>query len=571
MIVSRPARGLILTSLSCVAFACVVRREEPADLVIRHAKIWTADAARPRAEAVAVRGERIAWVGSDADAGRFVAASTRVVDAGGRPLLPGFIDSHNHITFGDDPDVVQLFGATAFDDLTARIRDFAAAHPDLPWIEGEGWNYSVIRGGALPTARDLEGLTGGRPAFLVSYDAHTVWLNREAIARLGIGRGTERLPFGEVERDSRTGLPTGILKSFATLGLSAAGQARLKTILPSHSDERRAACLRRNLESAARYGITTVVEPQAFVEDMPLFERARDGDRPQPRLQIALFHPRGTTEADLGRFEEARRRYDDDRLRVAAIKLYIDDVIEPHTAAMIEPYTDRPESRGETLYPPEEFKEVVTRIDRMKFQMFIHAIGDRGIRTALDALQAARAANGPRDSRHELVHVECLDAADLPRFKDLGVTACMQPRHLAPDISWAWAAAVGEERRRCAWVFKSLRDAGAVLAFASDWNVAEMDPLIGIYTALTRQGLNGRPEGGWIPEQRIDLETALRGYTIQGAWANFSEVNRGSITPGKYADLVLISDDLFAVPSDKIKDARAVLTIIGGREAHRAF
>jgi predicted amidohydrolase YtcJ len=321
------------------------------------------------------------------------------------------------------------------------------------------------------------------------------------------------------------------------------------------------------LAAAARNGITTVIDPQSFLEDLPTYEKLRQhGDLPV-RLQVALFHRRGTNEETLHKFDEARKMYNDDRLRVAAVKLYIDDVIEPHTAAMLEPYADRPNTRGELDYPADEFKQVVDRLDKMKFQIFIHSIGDRGIRTALDAIEYAEKQNGPRDRRDELVHIECLNAQDIPRFKQLGVIACMQPRHCAPDITGQWAKAVGPARWKYAWAFRSLRDSGATLAFASDWNVAEMEPLIGIYTALTRKGLDGKPEGGWIPEQTVDLETAIRGYTINGAYANFVEQNRGSIKPGKYADFVMISDNLFEIPSDKIKDAKVVWTMVGGKEA----
>jgi predicted amidohydrolase YtcJ len=308
------------------------------------------------------------------------------------------------------------------------------------------------------------------------------------------------------------------------------------------------------------------VDPQSYPEDLEIFEKLRDQGKLPARLQVALFHRRGTPEAMLQKFDEARRKYNDDRLRVAAVKLYIDDVIEPHTAALLEPYADRPNTRGELDYPPEEFKQVVARLDRMKFQVFIHSIGDRGIRTALDAIEYAEKKNGPRDRRDELVHIECLNPKDISRFKQLGVIACMQPRHCAPDITGQWAKAVGPQRWKYAWAFRSLRDSGATLAFGSDWNVAEMEPLIGIYTALTRKGLDGKPQGGWIPEQTLDLETAIRGYTLNGAYANFIEQNRGSISPGKYADLVMVSDDLFKIPTDKIKDVKVEWTMVGGKE-----
>ncbi len=542
-----------------------------ADLLIRGARVWTADAERPWAEAVAVRGDRIVWVGSDAEAAGRFAGPKQVLDAGGRLLLPGFIDSHSHIGLGTDPDMLWLGEARSLEDLRARVREFARQRPDLPWIEGEGWNYGALPGGRLPRASDLEGLTGGRPAFLVAYDAHTVWVNREALRALGIARGAVRVPFAEVEFDPRTGEPTGILTGLSTLALGSGAQEELARHLPSYSAERRYKRLRDGLATASRFGITTIVEPQSSLEDLELYARVRAEGGLTSRLQVAFFHPRGLPESDLQKFDQARRRFDDDWLRLAAVKLYIDDVIEPHTAAMLEPYADRPGEKGDTLYPPEEFAEVVGRLDRRGYQMFIHAIGDRGIRVALDALERARADNEARDSRHQLVHVECLSPRDVPRFKALGVVACMQPRHCAPDISGRWAEAVGPARSRQAWAFRSLRDAGAVLAFASDWNVAEMDPLVGIYTALTRRGLDGRPEAGWIPEQTVDLETALRAYTIQGAYANFLESSRGSISPGKYADLVLLSDDLFALPPERLRQARVLLTLVGGRETHRAL
>ena len=556
------------------AFVGCSRQARPkvaADLVVRHANIHTMETGLPRATAIAARGDRIVWVGDDGDAAEFIDATTRVVDAGGRLLLPGFIDSHFHVGLGDDPNVERIT-ATSLREIRAQVKAFAERRPDLKWIEMDGWNYAAFPGGALPTAADLDGLTGGRPAFLVAYDYHTVWLNREALAAFGIDKATKSVLFAEgVEHDGKTGEPTGILIGYSSAGLSEQAEVALRDKLPSHSLEGAEERVERLLRRAAREGITTIVEPQTYLGTVPLSARLeRQGRLPQ-RLQVALFHRRGTSDAEIARFVEARRQYDTDRFRVAAVKLYIDDVIEPHTAAMLAPYADRPETKGSTAYPPEEFNGVVARLDRLGFQIVTHAIGDRGIRTALDAYENARKVNGARDSRHEIVHVECLSEPDVPRFRALGVTACMQPRHCAPDVSVEWERAVGPERWTYAWAFRSLRDSGATLAFSSDWNVAEMEPAIGIYTALTRKGLDGKPDGGWVPEQTIDIETAVRGYTITGAYANFVEANRGSLVAGKYADWVLLSDDLFTIAPEKVKDVRAVWTVVGGREAWRAF
>ena len=541
-------------------------------MVIRNAHVYTVDKDRPSAEAVAVRGDRILWLGSDQDAQSYIGASTKVIDAGGRMMLPGFIDSHLHVKIGGGANVLRIANANTLAEIQKQVREFSDQHPDLKWIEADGWNYSAFPNGTLPTAADLVGLTRGRPAFLVAYDYHTIWMNREALRDFGITRATEKVIFAEkVEKNPKTGEPTGIVTGFGSTGLAEDSEAELRKHLPSHSPEEGYKGIRDTLVQAAQSGITTVVDPQSYLEDLPTYVKLeQNGDMPV-RLQVALFHRRGTTQATLDQFAQAREKYNDDRLRVAAIKLYIDDVIEPHTAAMLEPYADRPGTRGELDYPPDEFKEVVARIDKMKFQIFIHSIGDRGIRTALDAIEYAEKQNGPRDRRDELVHIECLNEKDIPRFKELGVIACMQPRHCAPDITGQWAKAVGPQRWKYAWAFRSLKDAGATLAFASDWNVAEMEPVVGIYTALTRKGLDGKPDGGWVPEQTIDLETAIRGYTINGAYANFIEQNRGSITPGKYADLVLMSDDLFKIPADKIKDDKVVWTMVGGKEVWKTF
>ncbi len=262
------------------------------------------------------------------------------------------------------------------------------------------------------------------------------------------------------------------------------------------------------------------------------------------------------------------RRYDDDWLRVGPVKLYIDDVMEQHTAALLEPYDRQPGNLGRLFYDPSDFAELVAHLDARRFQVLIHAVGDRGVRVALDAIAYARHVNGHRDARHQLVHVELAAAEDLGRFAGLGVVACMQPRHCAADVGGAeWRAAVGPGRWPLAWPVRSLHQAGAALAFSSDWNVAEMDPLLGIYTALTRQDLAGGE--AFVPEQAIDLATAISAYTTGGAYANFCERDRGSLAPGKAADLIILSGNLFELPASQIKDCRVELTMVAGQIRHQ--
>jgi len=538
--------------------------DEPSELLIRNARVYTVEKNQPWAEAIAIKGDKIVWVGNNVDVTKQVSSGARLIDAGGRLVLPGFIDSHNHIDSGSNPDLLRLSGTATLREIQKSVKEFATAHPDLKWIEATGWNYSVFGPGVLPTSRDLEGLTGGRPAFLVAYDGHTGWANQEALREFGVTKETNS---PAVQKDPKTGEPTGIL-----IGLASGISAGFLSHLPRETKAQENQGLQNSFAMAIGYGITTLIEPQCTVERLhESYDEARKRDALPLRMQVALYHRQHSPLSQVDQFDEVRRTFhNDDRLRVSAVKLYIDDVIEPHTAAMLAPYADRPDTRGETLWSPSQFNEVVARIDKLKFQVFIHAIGDRGIRTALDALEYAQRVNGVRDSRHQIIHDECLSPQDIPRFRQLGVVACMQPRHCAPDITGQWAKAVGPVRSKYAWAFRSLRDSGAVLAFGSDWDVAEMDPLIGIYTALTRKGLDGKPDGGWMPEQTIDLETAIRGYTINGAYANFAEANRGSIAPGKYADLIVLSDNLFSIPPDLIKDAHVLLTLNGGREVCRA-
>jgi len=539
-----------------------------ADLVVRGGRVYTVDDALPWAEAVAVRGERILAVGDEAEILELAGPATEVLDADGGLVLPGFVDAHNHVRLGI-PDAVDLSTATDLGQIHRMLRDVVAADPSVTWVEAGRFMYGAIPGGRTPTADDLpEEVTGGRPAFLVSYDAHTVWMNRPAMQRFGISRGVERVAFGKIELDA-SGEPTGFVTGFAVMGLSRAGLALMSSELPGLSPDGQYRRLSRALDMAIGYGITTIVEPQNSPDNIPLFVRARDEGAMRSRVIAAMFHPPATTPEEVDEFEEVKGTYDDDRFRVGPIKLYIDDVIEPHTAAMLEDYANRPGERGALFWEPGEFAELIASLERRGFQTFTHAIGDRGIRTALDAIEHARRVNGPKDARHQLVHCEVVQPQDQPRFAQLGVVACMQPRHAAPDITGVWTENVGPERWPYSLPWRALHDAGAVLAFSSDWDVAEMDPLVGIYTAITRADLEGKD--AWVTELCVDLPTAIRAYTMGSAFANFADGDRGSATTGKFADLVVIDRDLFRLGDPlEILDARVTLTVVGGEVVYRA-
>ena len=537
------------------------------DLVIVNGAVHTVDPAVPHARAVAIVGGRIAGVGDDAEMRALVAPGAAVIDAGGASVLPGFVDAHNHVRLGSNPGAVQLTGATTLTEIRARIDAFADAHPDAAWVEGEGWNYTAIPGGS-PTASMLEGVGRGKALFLFSYDVHTVWLNREAMraprhhARTGCtcpGAPSSSTPRASPRATSTTSRCSGSARraSAPSSRTSPATRPMPSTRGPSQS-----------LDMATAFGITTIVEPQNGLDDIALFVRARDEGTLRSRLIAAMLCLPGTSAERLDALEEAKRTYADDRFRVGPIKLYIDDVIEPHTAAMLEPYANAATS-GDTFWPPEEFAAFLRELERRGFQAFTHATGDRGIRTVLDAVEGCRRATGPADVRHQIVHVECVHPDDVARFGALGVVACMQPRHCAPDIVAEWRENVGPARERYAWPFRSIAAAGGTLAFSSDWNVAEMDPMVWLYTAVTRADLEGN--GAWNLEETVDLATAVRAATLGSAYANFVEDRRGSLTPGKDADVVVLSRDLFAEGDPRaILETRVTHTVVAGEVVHRA-
>lgn len=541
------------------------------DLLITGARVRTFDPARPWAEAIGVTGDRIAYVGPAAEA----PAARRTVEADGRLVTPGVIDSHNHLLLGFDDDAVSLEGAHTLDEVRRRIAGFAAARPELPWICAENAVYAVVEN-RRPNARDLAGLDPhGRPIFVTTYDQHSVWLDRRALKVLGLADGGE-IAWGRAERDA-DGTATGWVTDFYTSAMTVAGLAALQRDIPMYSPERRYRKLRSSMRMATALGITTVVEPQVPLAELPLFERALAEGVLSSRVIAALFHPVG---AD-GEFRRTLRdtianaaENPDDAglLRLGPIKLYSDDVIEPHTALMLDDYANRPGRRGRPSYAGNggrELVDVVTELDRLGLQTHTHATGDAGIRLALDAIEHAQRVNGTVDRRHGVVHVECLHPDDLPRFAELGVTAAMQPRHCSLDlVAGTWMENVGEERWSRAWRFRSLLDSGATVAFSSDWQVGEMDPLVGVFSAATRAALDGTD--AWTAGERVGFDRSLEAYTVHGARAWHLEGSRGRLAVGMDADLVVWSGDLYAHEHDPagLLAEHAEVTLVGGQVVH---
>lgn len=539
------------------------------DVLLRNARIYTVDEDRPWAQALAVRDGRIAWVGDDENA---PTDAQEVIDLDGRLVLPGLIDAHNHLRLGTGGDAVHLGGALSIPAIHQRIADWLDDNPDATWVYGETFEYPAFPGGRRPRAEDLDGATGGRPAFLLDLAVHTAWLNREALAAFGITRDTERVPFGHVEHDPVTGEPTGCINDFATYGLSREGLAALAPVVPQYSLDAQYQRVRQSLEMATAFGLTTVVEPQNSLDDLALFTRARAEGTLTSRVIAALFHPTWTTDADIEEFQRTQQLYNDDWFRTGPIKLYIDDIIEPHLAAMIEPYSNLPagpHSRGHMYYDHDEFADLMAKLDARGLQCFVHAIGDRGVRTVLDGFEHAQQVNGSRDSRHQIVHVEASTPEDLKRFGQLGVVACMQPRHSRPEIVDTWKENVGEARWPFSWGMRTILDNGGRLALSSDWNTSEMDPFLIMYSAQTRAREDGTD--AWVTEQTVTLEEAIYGYTMGSAYANFCEHDRGSLSVGKYADLTVLSKNVFEHEPSALLETSSELTMVGGTIPHRTL
>jgi predicted amidohydrolase YtcJ len=553
---------LIVTGTLVAGLIVGAQRDEadgPVDLIITNGRVYTAkDGAF--AEAVAVRGNKILRVGSNRAIKRLRRPQTVTLDAHGASVLPGFNDSHIHLLSGGlSLAHLDLLGATTLDQIQTAIRDYATANPDRLWIRGRGWYYEPFAGG-LPTRQQLDALVPDRPAYFTAYDGHTAWANTKALAAAGITRKTPNPKNGTIVKDARTGEPTGVLKESA--------MALVGKVLPPVTHDDRLTAVRRAMDAAHEHGVTSVQNAGGSVDDFALYDELRKQGELDLRVYNAISASAGLTDAELAQFEAARTEFADDPvLKAGAVKLMLDGVVESHTAAMLEPYANRP-TTGQLNFSQTELDRVVTLLDKRGWQIFIHAIGDRGIRSALDAFEHAAKANPPpaRGRRHRIEHIETIDPLDIPRFAALGVIAAQQPYHgsPAPNQIDVWKTNLGEPRASRAWMYNSLLSGGAHIAFGSDWPVVSLDPRLGLHVATTRTSTDGVPEGGWIPSERLTLAQAVDGYTSAGAWASFDEQRKGTLEPGMLADIVILTSDIFE-PDAKLLDSHVALTIFDGR------
>ncbi len=563
----KPHSFIIVFSLLCLAFGprlALPQSSETADLALVNGRIWTGVISNPWAEAVAIGKHRILRVGTQAEIAPYLGQQTQVIDLGGRLAAPGFNDAHIHFLSGSLAlTQVDLTGARSLETIQQRVAEFARRHPEEAWITGAGWEYSYLPGKRLPTRADLDAVVPDRPVYLRSYDGHTSWVNSRALELAGITRETKFDGFGEIVRDPQSGEPTGVLKEGA--------QRLVSRLIPEPSREKKLNALRQGMRLAASLGITSIQNASGSIEELELYEELLRRGELTVRTSIAFSVGPQMAPEHFDRQIALKERYRvNPMLRASAVKIVLDGVIETHTAAMLEPYADRPTEKGSAVFTAEVYNEMVERFCRAGFQIYTHAVGDRAVRMALDAYERAQQINKRPNSRFRIEHIETISPTDIPRFARLGVVASMEPIHADPGTTEVWLAAVGPVRERYAFAWAELLRSGARLVLGSDWPASiSLDPIRGLHSAVNRRTIDGQPPNGWVPQQRLSIAQALRAYTYWGAYASFEEGIKGRLAPGMLADVIVFSQDLFSIDPMKIHQTRVVLTLFDGKVIYR--
>jgi hypothetical protein len=526
-----------------------------ATLIITNAAVYTVDKQHPKAEAVAVIGDRIVALGSRADIDLWRGAKTKVIDAGGKLLLPGFNDAHVHFMQGGAQlEQVQLTDASTPQEFAKRIAAQVAKTPKGAWVLGGRWDETKWPDPQLPTKELVDPVSGETPIFVERYDGHEALANSAAMKLAGVNAKTRDVPGGVVVRDS-SGNPTGILKD--------AAQELIYKAVPPMSHEQRVRIARRAAAHATSLGVTSVQHMNPEFADVAAYSELAEKGELTTRIYAAPMETEWKKQAEVG----IRHAWGSSFLRLGAVKGYADGSLGSGTAYMFEPFDDDPGNRGllsDEMYPPGAMRDRLMQADAAGLQLRVHAIGDRGVSVTLDIFADIEKEHGDHDQRFTIEHAQHMAEKDFARFAKLHVIASMQPYHAIDDGRWA-EKRLGHERARYSYAWRSFLDHGVPLAFGTDWPVAPLDPILGLYAAVTRAPLDGRNPNGWIPEQKITLAQAVEAYTMGSAFAEFQEHKKGSITPGKLADLVILSDNIFDLKPEAIRNVKVQTTIVGGK------
>jgi predicted amidohydrolase YtcJ len=548
-----------LSTVLLFASLRVAGAQPAASLVLLNGKIWTVNEAQPRAEAVACLGSRIVAVGSNGEIRKWIGAGTEVLDLAGKLVLPGFNDAHVHFfSGGENLASVQLRDAKSEEEFRKRIAEFAAKQPSGRWISGGGWDHENWTPARLPTRQSIDAVTAGHPVFVNRLDGHMGLANSQALQLAGISRDTPDPPGGTIVRDA-AGEPTGVLKD--------AAMERMYRAIPAPSEDQVADAVRAAMLYAAQNGVTSVQDMSAAPEILRVYQALLA--RGELTVRISGHQPLASWQrlAAVG----LRADFGGEKLHIGGLKGFADGSLGSTTALFFEPYLDAPNTSGlanSEMIPESKMQTHILDADRAGLQVAVHAIGDKANHLVLGMYEEAERQNGARDRRFRIEHAQHLRMDDIPRFGKLHVIASMQPYHCIDDGRWA-EKRIGPERAKSTYAFRALLDSGAVLAFGSDWDVAPMQPLMGIYAAATRRTLDGKHPNGWVPEQKITVAEAIRAYTMGSAYASFDETIKGSIEPGKLADMVVVSDDILSVPAVEIEKTRVQTTVFDGKVIYR--
>ncbi len=531
-----------------------------ADLIIVNASIHTMNSAQPSAEAIAIHGNRIVAVGSSEEIKKLGGSNTRVIDAHAQLMLPGFNDAHVHFMSGGfQLSSVDLRDANTPQEFADRVRSFAAKLPPGRWMTGGDWDHERWPDAKLPTKELIDRYTPNTPVFVNRLDGHMALANSVALKLAGVTRESKDPPGGVIVRDPQTGEPTGILKD--------AAQSFVWKVIPASSFEEKLAAARAATNHAASLGVTSVQDMSAGA-DVSIYQALLDRAELKTRIYAVWPLPRWERLAQTG----VRAHFGSAMLRTGGLKGFADGSLGSTTALFFEPYVDAPNTSGipsDEMFPEGAMLERVRGADRAGLQVIIHAIGDRANDNILSIYEQVEREDGDRDRRFRIEHAQHLRSQDIPRFARGKVIASMQPYHAIDDGRWA-EKRIGHERARTTYAFRSLLDSGATLAFGTDWTVAPLDPMLTIYAAATRRTLDGKHPDGWISEQKISVEETVRGYTIGSAFAEFQEKEKGTISPGKLADLVILTRDIFKIDPTEIKNTKVVMTIMDGRVVYES-
>jgi predicted amidohydrolase YtcJ len=524
------------------------------NLIIVNANIHTMDPGRPHADAVAISGNRIAALGSSDEIRALAGSDTRVIDAGGRLVLPGFNDAHVHfLSGGFSLSNVDLRDAKSPEAMAARLADFARNTPKGRWIVGGDWDHEKWPGAPLPTRQMIDAATPNHPVFINRLDGHMALANSLALKLAGLTSKTKDVPGGLIVRDQK-GEPTGVLKD--------AAEDLVERVIPPRSFDEKHAAARAATHYAASLGVTSLTDMSAG-EDVGLFQYMLD----RGELKTRIYAIRSIVSWEVLRKAGVRAAFGSDMLRIGGLKGFADGSLGSTTAFFFEPYNDAPKTRGllfDQMLPEGIMLKRVQAADEAGLQVMIHAIGDEANYRILEIYKSVAASNGNRDRRFRIEHAQHLRPSEIPRFGSQKIIASMQPYHAADDGRWC-EKRIGPERAKGTYAFKTLLDTGAVLAFGSDWTVAPLNPLEGIKAAVTRQTLDGKHPDGWIPEQKLSVDEAVRAYTFGSAYAEFAEAVKGSLRPGMLADFVMLDRDIYTIEPSQIDQTRVLTTIIDGK------